>query len=371
MADYQTLLVNKNDGVTTITFNRPEKRNAMSPQLHREMYDLLNDLRYDKQTRVIIITGAGESFCAGQDLKQYVIEMDSQPDRVRDEVREKSRQWRNEILRKMPQPVIAKINGWVFGGGFTVVTGCDIAIAADDIRLGLSEVNFGHFPGGEVTIVLTEHLQPKHGLYYALTGKTMSAKEAERIGLITKAVPRADLDKEVMEIANNLKEKAPSAVQALAQPRGEDPDHALGPAGLEQRGRRARPGGGAQLTGEAARRRANPPDHDRDDPHRRDPDDGLQALLPALRQLLVEQLERAGLAPAPALAQGADQPDHPGRHQAPEDEHHHPHHDPPARAPAVHVVSPAAVREVQRRGNHGQSAPFVSYSFRQPCEQNQ
>ena len=86
MADYQTLLVDKKDGVTTITLNRPEKRNAMSPQLHREMYDCLNDLRYDKDTRVIIITGAGESFCAGQDLKQYFIEMDSQPERVRDEV---------------------------------------------------------------------------------------------------------------------------------------------------------------------------------------------------------------------------------------------------------------------------------------------
>jgi feruloyl-CoA hydratase/lyase len=217
MAAYQTLLVNKNDGVTTITLNRPEKRNAMSPQLHREMYDCLNDLRYDKETRVIVITGAGESFCAGQDLKQYFIEMDSQPERVRDEVREKSRQWRNEILRKMPQPVIAKINGWVFGGGFTVVTGCDIAIAAEDVQFGLSEVNFGHFPGGEVTIVLTEHLQPKHGLYYALTGKTMTAKEAERIGLITKAVPRADLEKEVADLANNLKEKAPSALNAVKE----------------------------------------------------------------------------------------------------------------------------------------------------------
>ena len=217
MANYQTLLVDNKDGVTTVTLNRPEKRNAMSPQLHRDMYDCLTDLRYDKDTRVIIITGAGESFCAGQDLKQYFIEMDSQPERVRDEVREKSRRWRNEILRKMPQPVIAKINGWVFGGGFTVVTGCDIAIAADDVQFGLSEVNFGHFPGGEVTIVLTEHLQPKHGLYYALTGKTMNAKEAERIGLITKAVPRADLDKEVMDIANNLKEKAPSALNAVKE----------------------------------------------------------------------------------------------------------------------------------------------------------
>ena len=62
MAEYQTLLVDKNDGVTTVTLNRPEKRNAMSPQLHRDMYDLLTDLRYDKDTRVIVITGAGESF---------------------------------------------------------------------------------------------------------------------------------------------------------------------------------------------------------------------------------------------------------------------------------------------------------------------
>jgi trans-feruloyl-CoA hydratase/vanillin synthase len=217
MAEYQTLLVDKDNGVTTITFNRPEKRNAMSPQLHREMYDLLNELRYDKETRVIVITGAGESFCAGQDLKQYFIEMDSQPDSVRDEVREKSRLWRNEIIRKLPQPVIAKINGWVFGGGFTVVCGCDIAIAADDVHFGLSEVNFGHFPGGEVTIVLTEHLQPKHGLYYALTGKTMTANEAERIGLITKAVPRTQLDREVRDVADCLLEKTPMALKAVKE----------------------------------------------------------------------------------------------------------------------------------------------------------
>ena len=214
---YETVLVKKEKGLTTVTLNRPEKRNAMSPQLHRDMYDLLNDLRYDKDTRVIVITGAGESFCAGQDLKQYFLEMDSQPERVRDEVREKSRQWRNEIIRKLPQPVIARINGWVFGGGFTIVTACDIAIAADDVHFGLSEVNFGHFPGGEVTIVLTENLQPKHGLYYALTGKTLTAKEAERIGLITKAVPRAELDTEVAEVAKSLLEKDPSALRAVKE----------------------------------------------------------------------------------------------------------------------------------------------------------
>jgi len=87
--NYQTLLVAKEGGITTIAFNRPEKRNAMSPQLHGEMFDLLTDLRYDEETRVIVITGAGENFCAGQDLKQYSLEMENRPERVRDEIAKK------------------------------------------------------------------------------------------------------------------------------------------------------------------------------------------------------------------------------------------------------------------------------------------
>jgi feruloyl-CoA hydratase/lyase len=213
----ETLLLTKEGGITTIAFNRPEKRNAMSPQLHREMFQLLTELRYDKETRVIVLTGAGESFCAGQDLKQYALELESQPEWVRDEVREKVRRWRNEMLRTLPQPVIARVTGWCLGGALTVVAGCDIAIASEEALFGLPEVNFGHFPAGDTTAVLTEHLQPKHGLYYALTGKMMPAKEAERIGLISKVVPRADLDKEVAEVAGCLAEKSPMALKAVKE----------------------------------------------------------------------------------------------------------------------------------------------------------
>ena len=215
--NYQTLLVSTDGGITTIAFNRPEKRNAMSPQLHGEMFELLTELRYDKETRVIVLTGAGENFCAGQDLKQYSLEMESQPERVRDAVREKVRRWRNEMLRTLPQPVIARITGWCLGGALTVTAGCDIAIASEDALFGLPEVNFGHFPAGDTTAVLTEHLKPKHGLYYALTGKMMSAKDAERIGLITKAVPRAQLDQEVAELAKCLAEKSPLALKAVKE----------------------------------------------------------------------------------------------------------------------------------------------------------
>src|ERR1041384_1761557 len=97
--NYETLLVTKENGITTIAFNRPEKRNAMSPQLHNEMFELLTDLRYDPETRVIMLTGVGENFCAGQDLKQYSLDMETQPQRVRDELRDKVRRWRNEMLR--------------------------------------------------------------------------------------------------------------------------------------------------------------------------------------------------------------------------------------------------------------------------------
>src|SRR5262249_5910062 len=96
--NYETLLVTREKGITTIAFNRPEKRNAMSPQLHMEMYDLLTELRYDEETRVVILTGVGENFCAGQDLKQYSLELENQPARVRDELREKVRRWRGVML---------------------------------------------------------------------------------------------------------------------------------------------------------------------------------------------------------------------------------------------------------------------------------
>lgn len=215
--NFETLLVKNENGMTTIAFNRPEKRNAMSPQLHREMFQLLTDIRYDPGTRVVVLTGVGENFCAGQDLKQYSLDMESQPQQVRDEVREKVRRWRNEMLRTLPQPVIARITGWCLGGALTVVAGCDIALAADDAMFGLPEVNFGHFPAGDTTSVLTEHLRPKHGLYYALTGKMMTAKEAERIGLVSAVVPRADLDHEVAALAQSLAEKSAEAMRSVKE----------------------------------------------------------------------------------------------------------------------------------------------------------
>ena len=216
MSDYQTILIEKANGVTTIRFNRPEKRNAMSPRLHREMLGALTELEFDPETKVLVITGQGESFCAGQDLKEYFYELKDDA-RGREEIRRVSHAWRHEKLRFFPRPTIAAINGWCFGGAFTVVCSVDIAVAAKEATFGLSEINFGNIPGGLVTKVVQEVMQPRQALYYILTGDTFTGQQAADIGLVTMAVPKAELDAKVQEIAGKLQTKDPHALRACKE----------------------------------------------------------------------------------------------------------------------------------------------------------
>ncbi len=216
MADYSTIAIDKRDGITTLRFNRPEKRNAMNPRMHREMYDALSELEFDPETRVLVITGTGDSFCAGQDLKEYFYELKDDR-RGREEIRRISHAWRHEKLRFFPRPTIAAINGWCFGGAFTVVASVDIAITASEATFGLSEINFGNIPGGLVTKVVQEIVQPRQALYYILTGDPFDGARAAEIGLVTMAVPRADLDAKVLEVAEKLKQKDPNALRACKE----------------------------------------------------------------------------------------------------------------------------------------------------------
>jgi trans-feruloyl-CoA hydratase/vanillin synthase len=131
---YKTLLLEKKDGIATVTFNRPEKRNAMNPTLHREMTDLLENLRYDEEARVIVLTGAGPAFCAGMDLKEFFSDLKSSDPAEYDRVTRIAVEWRGRTLRYYPKPTIAMINGYCFGGAFSIVEGCDLAIAAEERR---------------------------------------------------------------------------------------------------------------------------------------------------------------------------------------------------------------------------------------------
>ena len=213
---YKTVKVEKKDGITWVILNRPEKRNAMSPQLHFEMVDVLVELESDDETRVLVLTGAGDSWCAGQDLKEFFRELDDKPvERRRAEWATHEWRWRN--LLTFPKPTIAMVNGYCFGGGFTQLIACDIAIAAEDAIFGLSEINFGIFPGGIVSRVIADAMSYRDALYYSMTGDTFTGKQAAEMRLVTYAVPREKLREETVKLCRKLMEKNPAALRATKE----------------------------------------------------------------------------------------------------------------------------------------------------------
>jgi trans-feruloyl-CoA hydratase/vanillin synthase len=210
---YETLLIDIADGVATITLNRPNKKNAMSPRLHQDMTAALEALRYEESARAIVITGAGNSFCAGMDLKEFFTELKDKPAEY-DRITRLAVEWRGRTLRYYPKPTIAMINGFCFGGAFSIVEGCDLAIAAEEATFGLSEVNFKLFPGGSVSKSLANLLRPRDALWYGLTGRPFNGKVAAEIGFVNVAVPLAKLREETMTVAKEIAAKDPWAIKA-------------------------------------------------------------------------------------------------------------------------------------------------------------
>lgn len=218
MADktYEHVKIEREGDVTFLILNRPEKRNAMSPGLHYDVEDALTWLEDDPQTKVLVLTGAGDAWCAGQDLKLYFRETANNP-AERKKSNTASHHWRHEILSRFSKPTIAMVNGYCFGGAFTQLCACDFAIAADDAIFGLSEVNWGIIPGGIVSWNLTDMLLPRHALYYAVTGEPFDGKRAEEIGLINGSVPKHQLREKTMELAQKLLKLNPGVVKFTKQ----------------------------------------------------------------------------------------------------------------------------------------------------------
>lgn len=213
---FKTLELAIADGVATVTLNRPDKRNAMNPTLHVEMTELLEQLRYNDEVRVIVFTGAGKAFCAGMDLKEFFVELRDNPKEY-DRITRLAVEWRYRTLRYHPKITIAMVNGYCFGGAFSFVEGCDLATAADDATFGLSEINFKMFPGGSVSKAIANLLSPRDALWYGLTGYTFDGREAARIGLVNRSFPLASLREETMKVARDIAAKDPVALRVTKE----------------------------------------------------------------------------------------------------------------------------------------------------------
>jgi feruloyl-CoA hydratase/lyase len=209
---YETILVEKSEGITWVIFNRPDKRNAMSPQLHLDMDDVLDELSTDEETEILVITGSGEAFSAGQDIRLYFRGTESDP-KMRAKARRASNDWRWQKLSTFPKPTIAMVNGFCFGGAFTQVAACDFAIAADEAQFGLSEVNWGILPGGIVSWNVVQCMNFRDAMFYAMTGDLFDGKKAKEIGYVNLHFPKATLKAETIKFAKKLMEKSPAALR--------------------------------------------------------------------------------------------------------------------------------------------------------------
>jgi feruloyl-CoA hydratase/lyase len=176
------------DRIAWVRFNRPDKRNCMSPKLNRRMMDVLDELEFRDDVGVFVLTGEGTAWSAGMDLKEYFRETEEQGlSGTRKAQRESYGWWRR--LRWYQKPTIAMVNGWCFGGGYGPLYACDLAFAAEEAQFGLSEINWGILPGGGATKVAVELTSFRNAMYHALMGENVDGRTAASWGFVNEAVP--------------------------------------------------------------------------------------------------------------------------------------------------------------------------------------
>ncbi len=208
------VVVEFDDGIAWVRINRPEKRNAISPALAAKMSMTLDALETDDRCRVVVITGTGSAFHAGMDLREYFRATDDMQVEARRRLSEINADWQWRRLLYYAKPTIAMVNGWCFGGGLAPVCACDIAIAAEEATFGVSEVNWGIIPAGNVVKLMSWIMSPRDGLYYCMTGESFDGRKAAELRLVNEAVPLARLRERTAEVARMLMTKNLSAMRA-------------------------------------------------------------------------------------------------------------------------------------------------------------
>lgn len=206
---YELIILNKEEnGIATITLNRPQVANALSRELLAELNNRLISLQANREVRCIIITGSGEKvFCAGADLKERKELPDAE---IRQAVSLIGQTF--HVIETMPQPVIACINGMALGGGLELALACDIRIASTNASFALPETTLAIIPGAGGTQRLPRLIGIARAKELIFTGRRMNSGEAEQIGLITKAVAPELLWQETEQLAHSIIRNGPIAL---------------------------------------------------------------------------------------------------------------------------------------------------------------
>lgn len=210
--------------IARVTLNRPDKRNPIGALTAGELLDALGRARDDDAIRVIVLTGAGKVFSAGGDLSA----MSGQTTEAGD-IKPASLVDLFTGMHALGKPIIAMVNGHALAGGMGLMVACDLVIASDQAMFGTTEINVGLWPM-MITAEITRNIGRKNTLELMLTGKRITAAEAESMGLINRAVPAAQLETATMELAQTLAERSPATIRLGLRAFYDTQDEALEPA---------------------------------------------------------------------------------------------------------------------------------------------
>ena len=207
--NFAFLIINEEDHVLEITLNRPNKKNALHPQMVNEIAYAMHYAHFTSSIWAIVIKATGNVFCAGADLKAmagFIEENDSSVPQPNGEV------LIGELFNKIYKPTIAVVTGDVYAGGFFFLAGCNIVIAQDDVKFGLPEVKRGLYPF-QVMAALLKVMPERKVVDWCIRGYNLPVAEAERYGLVTKVCAATAIEAEVQAVLEELKANSPSAIQ--------------------------------------------------------------------------------------------------------------------------------------------------------------
>ena len=206
---YRAITVGVDGAIATITMNRPERKNPLGPEMVNELCWALDDAKHDEKVRVVILTGAGDAFSAGGDLKQ----MSGDAAGGAEPLPHKG-DYVDLLLAftTLGKPTIARVPGVAMGGGLGMVAACDFAIARESATFGTPEIKRGLFPM-MIMAVLRRVVSKRRLMEMMLLGEKLSARDAERLELISRAVPDSELDSAVSELAGKLAAQSPTAMR--------------------------------------------------------------------------------------------------------------------------------------------------------------
>ena len=205
---YESLMLDKDPPLATITLNRPDKRNALNDALRRELAAALKEIESDDAISVAILTGAGTVFCAGFDRSEFTPD----PDTFGDDAKWQSGQLMHEALQAFAKPLIGAINGPALGGGFDIAAQCDVRIASDHAAFGHPEIKFG---APTLYTILSQIVGGAIARDLCLSGRRIDASEAHRIGLVVSVVPADRLTEESATYARLVAEAPLDALKAV------------------------------------------------------------------------------------------------------------------------------------------------------------